>query len=325
LRNASGAVINDGSNPDPFVPTGVIAIVFAPGRVLQRQGAAAPQDRSCILGTNCDAEERCTTSPPSLTPKCDPQNYLDVLSGTEDNASFVDNNSTDGFIHGDVRDATGNLIVNDRLMVITYADLMPLLERRVAREVLNCLSAYALVPQNNGRYPWAAPIANVTPPYSDGLNTRFGRVPDNLLTNTQLGPDSTCTVPSQCMSDMWPAECSVTTGTWWNNWKEMVFYGVAQPSEPADPMPTTVPVPGACGGACPGPTCCLDVNPPSATADKRVVVVVAGKRLSGVAGGQPRTLPALLENYLEDDNLSLDTSYTQKPSAPTFNDVLLYQ
>ena len=55
-----------------------------------------------------------------------------------------------------IRDAANNVIVNDRLLVITYQDLMPLLERRVAKEALNCLNLYAADPLNKGRYPWAS-------------------------------------------------------------------------------------------------------------------------------------------------------------------------
>jgi len=72
-------------------------------------------------------------------------------------------------------------------MTITYQDMMPLLERRVSREVLNCLTSYASA--NNGRYPWAAPVTDVTTPYSDVINTRFGRLPD-------------CTDVADCCSEL---------------------------------------------------------------------------------------------------------------------------
>ena len=81
-----------------------------------------------------------------------------ATGSSEDNADFIDGiGAANGFIRGVIRDAGGNAIVNDRLIVITYQDLMPALQSRVAKEVLNCLAAYAANPQNNGRYPWAAP------------------------------------------------------------------------------------------------------------------------------------------------------------------------
>lgn len=106
----------------------------------------------------------------------------------------------------------------------------------------------------------------------------------------------------------------------------MVFYGVAVAYQPADSL-LGVPPSGGCGN-------CLTVDPPSGADNKRVVVVVAGKRLAGVAGGQPRTAGNNDEpnNYLEDQNgdptgppYVVQDIYTQKPTTPTFNDVLLYQ
>ncbi|HEV8519801.1 MAG TPA: hypothetical protein VGQ54_14595, partial [Burkholderiales bacterium] len=47
IRDSTGALINDGSNPDPYIPSGAIAVVISPGSILQRQGTASPQDRSC--------------------------------------------------------------------------------------------------------------------------------------------------------------------------------------------------------------------------------------------------------------------------------------
>lgn len=332
VRNPGGNVINNGSNPDPYTPSGVIAVIIAPGRVLQRQGAGAPQTRGCTIGVDCDADERCTASPVTLTPKCNPLNYLDILSGTEDNAVFTDGSSSDGFIGGDVFDAGGNLIVNDRLITISYQDLMPLLERRVAREVFNCLNAYASMPQNSGRYPWAAPISDLTPPYGDAYDTRFGRIPDTL-SNSRLGVSGgvaggSCPAsPTVCMSASWPGTCSITMGSWWNNWKEMVFYGVADGYKPADPISGGGVPSGGCGG-------CLTVDPPSSTADKRVIVAVAGKRLAAVSGGQPRSTASdksLPFNYLEDNNGDASSPYvtqdiySDKPATTTYNDQVQFQ
>jgi hypothetical protein len=345
VRNTAGNVIYDGSNPDPFTPSGVIAVIFAPGKVLQRLGSGTAQVRDCS-GAGCAVTGFCNST---ATAKCDPVNYLDT-NGTEDNADFDESGNTNGFINGVIRDAGGNAIVNDRLLVITYEDLMPVVQRRVAKEVLNCLSTYASVPQNNGRYPWAAPISDVTPPYVDVVNTRFGRVPDtDTASSTFLaatfrglgGAVSTlvCTnvlSPSAlCMARDWPVSCGIKQGSWWTNWKEMVFYGLAQPYQPADPVSALLGVaaPGGCGGACPGPNCCLLVDPPAPSADKRVVVVVAGKRLSATAyptgNGQPRTVGFKSDatNYLEGTNDNTATSYTyeQQPISASFSDFLLYQ
>ena len=354
VRNKSGTVINDGSNPDAFTPSGVIAVIIAPGRTLQRQGAGSVQDRSCTVGVDCDSSRKCTTSPPTLTPKCNPVNYLDTLSGTEDNASFTDSSATDGFINGIIYDASNNVIVNDRIITITYQDLMPVLEKRVVREAYNCLVGYSASAGSNGRYPWAASVsASGSGDYSSVQNERFGRLPDSFAAtilglvsagDAILAPvvSSVCSLtPGLCMSSSWPSSsstpaCYITTGSWWNNWKELVFYGVADAYKPAAtvqvlPPTVTVAAPTACDGTA-GNYDCLAVSPPtSTTADnKRFTVMVAGKRLSGISGGQPRTTTVNKQsaaNYLEDENgnnTGTSNIYGQQTSTSTFNDVLLY-
>ena len=317
LRGADGAILNDGTNPDPYTPSGIVAVIIAPGAVLKRQGAAAPQDRS-PAGINT------------------PQNYLDVGNG-EDNAAFADV-STDGFIQGPIYDASRNLIVNDRLLPVTYADVIPLLERRVAKEALNCLESYAADPKNKGRYPWASSLAasSGNSPYNDSLNNRFGRLPDDMTNTVQPNANATtkCTplvpsTPAFCMTYGWPAACTLTQGTWWTNWKNLAMYGVADNYKPnstlimAIPLTIAVSTPAPCGS-------CLTVDPPSAVADKRVVIIVAGKRLSGIAGGQPRGTNAersTAGNYVEGENdwtvTSADTFVQQ--ASPSFNDRLLFR
>ncbi len=325
IRDKSGTVINDGNNPDPFTRSGVIAVVFAPGAILQRQGSAAPQDRSCTIGVNCDATERCTTTPASLTPKCNPVNYLDVLSGVEDNADFIDGSNANGIISGEVRDSNDNVVVNDRLLTITYSDLMPLLERRVAKEVSNCLTSYAADPQNNDRYPWGADMnASASGDYTAAFDTRTGRIPDSF-DYTLLGIGGPvisllCQAsPLLCMRSNWPSSCTITMGTWWTNWKELVLYGVADAYKPQFLGATPF-----CGS-------CLTVNPPSATANKKFVVMVAGKRLAAVAATQPRATIANKStpgSYLEGENdwtTGFADTFSQQSATATFNDYLLFQ
>ncbi len=93
-------------------------------RARSRRSRAGPEtaprpsrrSRTCE-GGRCNAAGRCLTQPPTLTPKCNPENYLDRSPGPafsdEDNARFVDRNDAagrpanrDGFIHGPGRRAT---------------------------------------------------------------------------------------------------------------------------------------------------------------------------------------------------------------------------
>ena len=294
VRESSGLVINNGANPDVFVPNGVVAVVIAPGGVIQREGATALQDRSAAGAFN-------------------PQNYLDVGNG-EDNAAFIDGSATDGFINGPILGINGNIIVNDSLISITYQDLLPKLEERVAGEVLKCMTDYASV--NNGRYPWAADTEDSGGgDYSDDTDNRFGRIPDTPFTRTN-------TSSGGGMSDLWPTSCNIfPLSGWWLNWKKQVFYGLADAYKPINPL--TPPVTNACatGGAC------RVVDPPSTAADKQVVVIVAGKRLSDVGDGQPRVTTGDIgdsENYLEDANENGNT-FSKSLLTSTFNDVLVYQ
>jgi hypothetical protein len=70
---------------------------------------------------------------------------------------------------------------NDKLLYVTIDELMPLLEKRVAREVKTCLDDYAFAAGNtNHKYPWAAPVTDSTAPLNriGANNVRFGRFPD---------------------------------------------------------------------------------------------------------------------------------------------------
>jgi hypothetical protein len=314
VRDRNGTVIRNGTNPDPFVPSGAVAVVIAPGDVLRRQGASAAQDRSPGAAQLLAA------------------NYLDIanIGGNEDNADFLDSTSN-GFINGAVFDANGNMIVNDRLIAIRYEDIMPLMERRVAGEVLLCLTAYASA--NNGRYPWAATVASGG--YTDQAGNRYGRVPDPPMSQTVLGIipvsqpllqpvlQAACALlPALCQGNSWPASpaCNLSTSTWWQNWKEQVFYGVASAYAPSVSFDFLLNVPTGIdpGGPCPT---CLTVNPPSALQNKQVVIVAAGKRLA-TQGARPSTIAA---DYMEGENSSDNDVFIKQSSSTTFNDTVVYK
>jgi hypothetical protein len=135
---------------------------------------------------------------------------------------------------------------------------------------------------------------------------------------------------SLCMTSSWPFACGITQGSWWPNWKDQVFYGVASPYAPASPtgnwwQPWTwgpLPAPGGCGT-------CLSVDPPSPSSTKKVVVVVAGRRLAAVSGGQLRDTDArrrVPANYLEgnNDNTATSNAYEYRSPSTTFNDWVVY-
>jgi len=66
---------------------------------------------------------------------------------------------------------------NDKLLYVTIDELMPLIEKRIAREVKACLDDYTNMPtaSPSHKYPWAAPVSDLT--FATTPNTRFGRIP----------------------------------------------------------------------------------------------------------------------------------------------------
>lgn len=309
VRDSAGNIIHNGcaafglpacptpAAADAAFGTGAVAVIIAPGGALTRQGSGSSQDRSS--GINIAS------------------NYLDIatLGGiAHDNQNFADASSLDGFIQGDIKiyDAASNsysLILNDRLLVITQNILIPLLQKRVAAEVKLCLTEYAN--NNHGRYPWAVPLTDLT--YQDTSNQLFGRIPDNL---NKSYSDS-----GNIMNFQWEPNCNthnnITPSTWWKNWREMVFYGLADAYKPMPgaPAPAT--------DACATSGACLSVAPPSASTDKQFVVIIAGKML--VTQSNRPTNKNTLSNYLEAPNSNAASPFAQSEVSATFNDTVIFQ
>lgn len=304
IRSSDGSVLNTGNST-----TGAVAVIIAPGEVLQRQGSSSMQDRSST-GINI------------------PINYLDIATvagNTEDNANFVDSSATDGFIQGRIIDNTGRTVVNDRLLVITEYHIIPLLEKRVAAEVKNCLIEYAALPQNQGPspnqgyYPWAT-ARTAGPPvvYKDQTPLEFGHIPDTPFEQTceDTGGSNCDGAQSGGMKNSWGTACTLNNSNWWVNWKEMVFYGFANRLRPHDLTHTH-----ACSDT---PNPCLVVNPPSSTIDKHFVVIVAGEKLPGQVRNS-NTDKSNRNNYLEGGNANGTTPFQKSPLSTTFNDTVLFQ
>lgn len=314
-----GVLIHDGGGS-----TGAVAVILAPGAVLTRQDSTSPQNRSCIIGVDCDVEEKCFSS---ATPKCNPRNYLDIpTSGInpKDNDKFADGSSTDGFIQGSIKiyDAvakTHHVILNDQLLVVTHDNIMQSIQKRVAAEVKNCLLEYAL--NNNGRFPWAARITDLDSPYNDNDNEFFGRIPDDL-SDTDSGTS---------MDDKWSTTgliCKThdgnTASKWWTNWKELVFYGLSDKYSPgnssAPSFPSTCTTPGNC------------INISSSNTPAKFVVIVAGKKLANPDQSLRNANNANRANafyFLEGGNQSADQTgaytYIQSPPSDSYNDSIVYQ
>ena len=317
VRNRVGTIVHDGTTPanDPaIIPTGAVAVVFAPGAIITRLGESDPQDRSCSGDANVSSCEQTGICNGPASARCNPANYLDIadpsvvpaLSAAEDNKDFGDTTSANGFIAGPIHNAVGQVVVNDVLIVVRYSDLMPKLEQRVAREALNCLRSYAA--RNAGLYPWAAPVSSdYTHALVDTNGVTFGRLPQALTATkaSGLADDwNAASPPFAC-----PIGMSRLEHQWWANWSNLVFFAIAPGYAP--------------GVATPGCGACLTVNAPSGTANRQVIVLVAGRPILGEVRGIGSSDSAYLEDANRDG--SLTTLFKQAASTSTFNDTVVYQ
>ena len=189
------------------VTTEAIAVLFAPGVA---QGA---QNRDTV------ATALCPTTGTTIARNLCAANYLET-------AATVNNSTTNGpFIS-----AASSGTFNDKVMVITTADLMPVVEQRVAREVRTILQNYktatAALGYNGGAgvYPWADcsngtsdyPSAPPGPPYPDGNNR--GRIPSLTAYPVNWGVSGTPTLPN------W----FVNQGATNFNWGWVIHYSVGR-------------------------------------------------------------------------------------------------
>jgi hypothetical protein len=175
-----------------------VAVLFAPGSTL------GTQSRACTVGVNCDATKKCTTVPVTLTPLCNPVNYLEATGGG--------NNAQTG---GPFIQAAASGTFNDRVLAITNADLMPLVEQRVAREMMSRLRQYKAA---TGVYPWADLSdgqSNGTP-FTAAYNR--GRFPCLNALPTNWGSGGTPTLP-----DWLTNGCTSVSG-----WAGLIYYAVAK-------------------------------------------------------------------------------------------------
>jgi len=288
VRDPSGSVVHDATLADPARAQqgGAAAVVIAPGAPLARlgpDGSRVDQRRECAPGA-CDSEGRCILDPPRRAARCDPANYLDRAPGAagEDNADFVDRNDAagraldaNGFIQGPVRLPSGEVVVNDRIVAITYRDLMPAVMRRVALEVVHCLRYYATRPENAGRYPWpaascretafagnapdleGAPLGGVPDtPFERSAGSSGGRMLERWWRATPRHPESRDELPTRedacgiavAPDDAGPVRdapagtpadegetASLAGNAWWGTWRPYVSYALARGFSPEGP------------------------------------------------------------------------------------------
>lgn len=168
----------------------VAFIIFAPGAALPGQSRPS----SPLGGANQYLDS--ISVPATCAAPCVPGTYNnfdmddDFIMGDEHR--WIDDPANPG---RQIEDSSYHF--NDKLLYVTIDDLMPLIEKRIAREVKSCLDVYAADSTNTShRYPWAASATDSTPyPNRPGTYTvRFGRIsdiPNNSTTSGSTPPTGT--------------------------------------------------------------------------------------------------------------------------------------
>lgn len=284
--------------------TGAVAVIIAPGAPLYRNDNLQQVHSVANYWTA--------------------RHYLDcwgsVGCNVEDNANFVNDSATNGFILGPIR--RGNTdYVNDRIVTISRDEMLAGMNRRVAAEVGAGIEAFW---NAHGYFPAPAALSNINCLSTANVNAScngvvvplspvavtFGRVAAAPAPPKQPNQYYWTSVPAGQLLAGDPA------GNWFqqNGWREHVFYALAQ----------------RCIGEnsnCSVAGSYLTVNnpPAAAVAGKQAVIIVGGARVGPQirANNGDRTT---ITNYLEDQNWTpLDGIFTVRTSNPAiqFNDVLV--
>lgn len=210
FRDAGSVQINSDAKGDRIVYSGssaltltaqAVAVIFAPGAALGGQVRASTMAICANTGTSI-ARSLCAV------------NYLESIA-TADNASAS----------GPYISARPGASFNDRLIVLRTADLMPLVERRVAADLRQVLVQYrdrsgdAILAGGCNCYPWADNDKNGT---SDTGNNR-GRIPLTAL------PHNWGTVLTDSATGIaYPALPTLPPYFQVNGWANVVYYAVGR-------------------------------------------------------------------------------------------------
>jgi hypothetical protein len=220
------------------------------------------------------------------------------------------------------------------MVFITRQDIWNAVQKRtdfqntlslMTQKVALCLARYGNSNNNcgwscsNNSLPWPAPLAlsdyaDITR-YNDQSNLYAGRVPYDVSTSKgSHNPLSNLMTTANC-----PAGWA-SVDPWWNNWKDHLFYALAQEFRPTS----------SGGQSCGWSSQCLSKN---GSGHYAAVVMFANSRLAGQVRASDTTgvnsVPrGTISNYLESNNASNFTgasgneNYKTGTASSTFNDVL---
>ncbi len=147
-----------------------VALIFAPGAAL------GTQIRDAVAAS-------CVATGKSISRNLCPDNYLDSTNGF--------NNATGPFIEG-----TESGTFNDQMLIIRAKDIMPLVEKRVAKDLLKSLANYRY---EYGYYPYPAKHDACSASQCDSDDTACrGRIPRNAaVAGTEALPLPDWFIPNQ--------------------------------------------------------------------------------------------------------------------------------
>lgn len=230
FRNSSSNTINSDSSGTLSITgitpaSNIAAIVFAPGASVNNQSRSETNSANCTTTNSTISENRCATnylegtnSNSSLSASPNTQ-YVTSDASTATAGTFTAGvaytiknvGSTNFTLIGATSNTAGLTFIatgagvgtglasplnNDKLVFVSTENFIPHVEKRIAREIKQCLDDYAAQPSQTSsserlnKYPWAVPISSIT--YEGSANTLLGRIPDTpTITSTTTAPLTT--------------------------------------------------------------------------------------------------------------------------------------
>ena len=258
---------------------GVVAVIFSPGNPITRQDGYV-QNRNAAGLNNAN-------------------NYLDVAFG-EDNSNFTDGSGTNGFILGPIKDANNNVVLNDRLIVITRDEMAAAMESYVLTQVRDAFLTYY---NTYFYYPYPAVFSDTTCIVTTSVNITAGCNSQNLNYEGRIP------VFNLDQSGSTWTSTSILKGlrasNWFqqNLWRELIYYALAPSCEITTPN---------CAG-----TQKLTLNNATLVPQnmKNMVIISAGKTIST----QSRVSKSSALNYFEGENVTpLDFIYSRSSTIDSF-------
>lgn len=303
-----------------------VAVVFSPASPLASQNRTAVAGAT-VCGGNYNAANYLDTGPggisnffnnPTLNNAIDTAAALikPLLAAAKPTDTYNDTALTitpdEIFARRVVKRGDFPLYLNDPLLG-TYGLL---------QKTAQCIAQYGLSNSAAGdkRLPWAAPLNltdfGVNGNYDDTANLLAGRVPYMISTSKPV-TNNTLSGSNLLTTNNCPTGWA-NVAVWWNNWKDQLFYAVADAFKPSSTIASST-YPCAQTGAK-----CLTVD---GVGPYAAVVILSGQKLSGQLRNSTSDKQNTA-NYLEGNNATAIPAATgngnfTRIAGPTLNDALV--